>query len=122
MINSHKKTSLLWNSYVLWSISYKDSLAGYPTAILWIQCLEMKSPVREFLKAEHPGNWPVHLSSQTEMLPYFAASDHNNYTKGSYMYLQSMSKLEQRNPEVYQKFLTGYHVIRRSDRYWARLY
>ena len=99
--------------------NYKDSLAGYPTAMLWIQCLEMISLVREFVKAEHTGNWSMHLSSQAKMLPYFAASGHNNYTKGSYMYLQFMSKLEQNNPKAYQKFLAGYHVVRRSNHHWA---
>ena len=89
--------------------------------MLWIQCMEMISLVREFVKAERTGNWPMHRSSQAKMLPYFAASGHDNYTKGSYMYLQSRSKLEQNNPKVYQKFLAGYHVVRRSNRYWAGL-
>ena len=37
------------------------------------------------------------------------------------MHLQSMSKMEQRNPNVYQKFLAGYHIVRRSDHYFAGL-
>ena len=30
-----------------------------------------------------------------------------------------MQKLEQTHPDVYRHFEEGYHVIRRSDRYWA---
>ena len=32
-----------------------------------------------------------------------------------------MVTLESDNPAVFQKFVNGFHVIRRSDRYWAGL-
>ena len=32
-----------------------------------------------------------------------------------------MCKLEQTNPEVYEAFVRGHHVSRRSDRFWAGL-
>lgn len=38
-----------------------------------------------------------------------------------YVYLQEMQSLEENHPAVYQAFLNGHHVIRRSDRYWAGL-
>jgi len=55
------------------------------------------------------------------MLPYFAASGHNLYTKSAYVYLQNMACLEDDHPDVYHSFLEGHHVIRRSNRYWAGL-
>ncbi|KAK3752452.1 hypothetical protein QZH41_013499, partial [Actinostola sp. cb2023] len=33
----------------------------------------------------------------------------------------SMKSLKDKNPEVYQEFVSGYHVVRRTDRLWARL-
>lgn len=39
------------------------------------------------------------------MLPYFAAAGHNLYAK----------------PDVCALFMKGYHVLRRSERYWAGL-
>ena len=56
-----------------------------------------------------------------DMLPYLAASGHNLYTKSAYLYLQDMTKLQQLHPEVYVHFLQGYHVIYRSNRFWAGL-
>lgn len=94
--------------------SYRTLLVSYPPAKLWMQCLEMISLIRELIKAERTGNWCMHLSTLAKMLPYFAASGHNNYTKGSCIFLQSMDKLEQRSPAVYQKFSDGYHVVRQS--------
>ena len=55
------------------------------------------------------------------MLPYWAASGHTLYTKSAYVYVQTMLDLPETHPDVYQKFIKGYHVVRRSERYWAGL-
>ena len=55
------------------------------------------------------------------MLPYLAASGHSLYTKSLHVYLQKMENLQKLHPEIYEKFLNGLHVVRRSDRYWAGL-
>lgn len=55
------------------------------------------------------------------MLPYFGASGHNSYTKSVYVYLQDMQKLKQTNIQVYNFFMDGNFVTRRSDRFWAGL-
>ena len=55
------------------------------------------------------------------MLPYLAASGHNDYTKSCQLYLQRMVKLQETHPVVYQAFQNGMQVIRRSDRFWAGL-
>ena len=55
------------------------------------------------------------------MLPYLAAAGHNLYTKSAYLYLQTMNNLPLSRPDVYNSFLEGHHVVRRSDRYWGGL-
>ncbi|CAG2195139.1 unnamed protein product [Mytilus edulis] len=47
------------------------------TAKLWLQYSEMVQVLRQFIKAERTGNWPLHLQSIQEMLPFLAASGHN---------------------------------------------
>jgi hypothetical protein len=91
------------------------------TAQLWIQYMEMVELLRTFVKAERTGNWQLHLSTLKQMLPYFTAAGHNLYAKSVYLYLADMQKLPTTNPELYEYFMKGYHVIRRSDRYWAGL-
>ncbi len=100
-------------------VQYKADLETYRTSKLWLQYLEMTELLRRFIKAERMGNWDLHLKTLSDMLPYFAASGHNLYTKSAYLYLQNMSTLEQDHPDVFQYFQNGYHVIRRTDRYWA---
>ena len=99
----------------------KETMTGR-TATLWLQYLEMVDILRRFLKAERTGNWRLHLKSVREMLPYFAAAGHRLYAKSAYVYLQTMTMLPETHPDVHQKFEEGYHVVRRSDRYWGGLF
>ena len=78
--------------------------------------------LRKYIRAERTGNWELHLQAVSEMLPYMAASGHNNYTKCIWIYLQQMSSLKSDNPSVYSAFQQGFHVVRRSDRFWAGLF
>ena len=94
--------------------AYKDKLCTSRTAILCFQNLDMVELLSKFIQAERIRNFHLHLQSVKEMLPYFAAAGHQLYTKSVYMYLQS--KLPTTHPNVYQKLLAGYHVVRRSDR------
>ncbi len=66
-------------------------------------------------------NRKLHLQTVQDMLPYFAASGHSLYAKSAYVYLQIMLRLPQTHPDAHLKFMEGYHVVRRSDRFWAGL-
>ena len=83
--------------------------------------MEIAEILCKFIKAEQTGNYQLHLQAVNDMLPYFAASGHSPYAKSAYVYLQTMSKLEETHPNVYQMFTKGYHVVRRSERFWAGL-
>ena len=97
------------------------SLSGQRTAVLWLQYMEMVDILRKFIKGERTGDWKLHLEAIHDMLPYFAASGHNQYTKSAYYYLQIMQNLETSHPSVYKRFLDGLYVVRRTDRFWGGL-
>lgn len=99
----------------------KRALANNRTAVLWLEYMKMVDVLRTFIKAERMGNWNLHLQAVYEMLPYFAASGHNQYAKSAHIYLQQMQDLKNSHPSVYRCFQDGLHVIRRSDRLWAGL-
>ena len=90
----------------------KESLKDHRTAKLWLQYMEMVSLLRTFIKAERTGNWLLHLETVQQMLPFFAAAGHNQYTKSAYIYLQMMEELPKTNPTVHENFLSGNHVVR----------
>ena len=91
------------------------------TAMLWLQYLDIVSILQRFIKAERMANWKLHLQTVQDMLPYFAASGHLLYAKPVYVYLQIMLRLPETHPDAHRKFMEGYHVARRSDRFWAGL-
>ena len=67
------------------------------------------------------GLWELHLSALAYCLPIFAAAGHANYLKSAYLYLQMKGSLEREKPEVYQKFIDGFYVAKRSNQYWSGL-
>lgn len=102
-------------------IEIKEQLVNHRTAKLWIQYMDMVDLLRDFIRSERTGNWKLHLATVRKMIPYFAAAGHNNYTKSAQLYLQQMERLERDHPDVYEHFMSGHHVVRRSDRFWAGL-
>ena len=70
------------------------SLKSSRTAALWLQYMDMVDILRKYIRAERTGNWELHLQAVSEMLPYLAASGHNNYTKSAWVYLQRMASLQ----------------------------
>ena len=91
------------------------------TARVWTMYIEMIEILLQFLEGERTGNWKLHLKATRKMMSYKAAAGRYLYLKSDYLYLQRMSLLEHTHPDVYQKFMQGYHVVRRTDRFWAGL-
>ena len=90
-------------------------------AVLWLQYMEMVNILRTSIKVERTANWELHHQAVSEMLPHFAALGHNLYGKCARLYLQSMSNLSDDHPAVYGDFVSGLHVVMRSDRLWVGL-
>ena len=91
------------------------------TCKLWVEYQNMVYLARKLIEADRSGSWKMHLSAIQECLPIFAAAGHFNYLKSAQWYLQNMMNLEFHNKDVHEKFMNGYHVIRRSDKFWGGL-
>ena len=70
--------------------------------------------------ADRIGSWDLHLEAIQQALPIFATSEHFNYVKSEYLYLQNMLNFVTSN-ELDNHFKKGNFVVRRSARYWAGL-
>ena len=100
----------------------KDELAAASkTGALWVNYQKMVGIARTLVAADRMGSWEMHLHAISACLPIFAAAGHLNYLKSARIYLQKMRALKDDNPEVYQKFQSGFHVTRRSNQHWAGL-
>lgn len=87
-----------------------------PTAALWVQYFHMTSLMKEFIEAERSGDWESHLCSVQQMIPFFHASGHLQYSKCAHLYLQDMRALPTAHPSHYQEFAhSSYFTVARSD-------
>ena len=83
-----KETLKEWHSYIEGlKLKWSDSR----TARYWLMFMRFISIVRMFSRAERTGNWDLHLKASQDILPYFAASGHNNYSEYARLYLQESS-------------------------------
>ena len=90
-------------------------------AKLWLQYLEMVEILLSFIKSDRTGNRHLHLKMAQAMLPFLAASAHNNTQNPCVPVSTEHADPQEIHPEVYMHFEEGYHVIRRSNMYWAGL-
>ena len=85
--------------------------------------MEYVKVIKTFIFAERITDWASHLDATRRMLNLFAATGHYHYAKCRRMYLQQMLELPSNYPSVYKFFKENdYHIIRRSNRYWAGLW
>ena len=66
------------------------------------------------MTAESEAEWLLHLISFKEMLPYFYAAGHYNYTSYGSYFFRNMETLP---CEVLEKFMIGEHVMRHQEGY-----
>ena len=93
------------------------------TAKLWIRFLEYIDVMKLFIWVERLGDWEMHVTATRSTLNYFAATGHINYAKSARMYLHQMLRLPEKHRKVHAMFKeNGYNSVRRSDRYWVRLW
>ena len=66
----------------------------------------------QFIRAEQTGDWKLHISASTSMLPWFAIYDHTRWWT---VYLADIMQLESTHPNVYAEFLAGNFVVKTSQ-------
>lgn len=88
----------------------------------WDEYISMVLILLQFIKAERTGNWSLHLSSTTGMIPHFFAMDRSNYARWLPIYLADMCMLEETHPEVFKEFSTGSHSISRSGQPFSQVW
>ena len=98
-----------------------ENISKSPNGKLWIQYMKMVDILRSVIRAQRTGNFTLYIKALQNMLPFFASSGHNNYTKSVNLYIQDMCNLKVKNPTLYSMIASGHLFVRRSDRFWAAL-
>ena len=89
------------------------------TSQLWLNYPDLFGMVRMLINCT--GFWLMHLQAVYYCLNVVVAAGHLNYLRTAHYYLQKMSNLGGKHPDVYRKFLNRFRVICRSNQCWAGL-
>ena len=89
-----------------------------PQVKFWLQYVRMINILNMPKAAKQTGNWEGYLCVLRQMIPFLAALGHNHYTQSVRWFLQNMLELPVTHPFLYNIFMKGFFVVRRSDQYW----
>ena len=88
----------------------------------WEEYINMVMLLLQFIKAERTGNWSLHLSTTTAMVPHFFSRNRVNYARWLPVYVSDINKLHSNHPEVYQEFMAENHSVSRSKQPFAQVW
>ena len=114
----HKQIAVLQDQM----LEFQKSIEGYPTAVFWLNVLEMSDILQRFIYHPWEGNWMGHRCKSARMLPFLTAAGHYKYVHKSLpLYLSEMKKLRETAPGVYNAQFKGAFVGRRPDGHYNGL-
>ena len=82
--------------------------------------MDFVSIIRVFICAERTGNFELQISSLEQILLYFIAAGHGNYTAAIRKYLQDIMNP---CPSLENKYKEGWFTICRNDKlFWSNIF
>ena len=89
--------------------SYMEQLRTDHGALssFWMSYVDMVELMLNMIRASREGNWPLHLASVRDMIPWCFAYDHLNYARYMPVYYGDMCSLAQTHPEAYEFLING---------------
>ena len=76
--------------------------------------------IMDFTRSQR-GHLPLYLQSFESMLPWLCIYDHTNYARWGPVYLLDTKLLEKKAPKVYEEFMNGKFVLKRSQKYFNQV-
>ena len=91
------------------------------TSRVFLNYMNMIKIAQNLVAADRSGNWNLLQKSIQDSLPILSASGNFHYLRSAHFFVEEMMKLPVEHPELHQRFQNGFHVIRRTDKFWAGL-
>ena len=71
--------------------------------------------IKNLIAADRNGDWSLHVSAVSQLMPIFSACDSVNYLRYGSYYLEKIKVLEEEHPTLYQMFLDGNFPVKTSS-------
>ena len=95
--------------------STRSSVRTQTIRSYWSTYMELVEFMLDFIRAYRIGDWKLHLQTFAQMLPWLSTYDHFNYALWAPVYYADMLSLEPSAPEVYQEFVGGNFVVKKTN-------
>lgn len=85
-----------------------------PLFFFWALILDLEVLLNIYIRSCREADFKLHLEVLTALVPWFMALDRINYRRWLPFYLKDMASLEEKHPQLYQKFVEGHFVASRT--------
>ena len=81
----------------------------------WIGFLKIVDMIKNLVRADREGDFPLHMKAMQDLCPVFLGCGSINYQRYGTFYLEQLKNLKFKMPELYQSFMKGDFVVRRTN-------
>ena len=81
----------------------------------WSSYVDLVELLLTFIRATREGNWELHMSTISCMLPWYFAYGKVHYSRYLPIYVKEMKDLEKSHPDTYNHFLMGDFAVQRKS-------
>ena len=107
---SFEEISQLFRSYMHYLRHGNGKLSKF-----WMSYVDMVETLLGLLRGSREGDWELHLSSISEIVPWCFAYDNLNYARYLSAYLHEMSHLPEKHPDILEYLRTGGFSVQMNE-------
>ena len=85
----------------------------------WATTMELEVCILTYVRSLREANFTMYLEALTELVPWFCALDHINYSRWIPVHLRDMAALPTMHPDIYREFSAGHFTIQKMKRVFS---
>ena len=87
----------------------------------WNTVIDLEALLCQFIKSIRTGNFKLYVNALQRIVPWLFTLDHVNYARWLPIHLRDMVMLEDTHPAVYEEFMEGKFVVKKSNRKFSSI-
>ena len=91
-----------------------ERAASCPQFHFWCIILQLELVVMIYVRSIREANFQLYIDALTKIVPWFFALGHTHYARWIPVHLRDMITLQDRHPDVYNQFLKGNFVVKKT--------
>lgn len=101
-----------------WCDSWSDAC---PQFQFWYLILQLELIVIVYVRSLREADFLLYIEALSKIFPWFFSLDHTHYSRWVPVHLRDMLSLKQLHPQIYDEFLKGKFVVKKSKRAFSAI-